>query len=550
MPPISRIPEQLNTLSNSNVFTWPTGKKVILYFTNWGVYGRNYQVKNIPADYITGINYAFYDLRTNSNGNYVPTSGDTWADTDQRYISSDKGLEPLDTWNEENPYYGNFGQLKKLKDSGKNINIGLSVGGWTWSKNFSKAMFTQEGRKDFVDTVISIFKKYDIFNRIDIDWEYISPDSTSYGDPGNSSHKDDAKNFAIFLKMMREALNSNGMRHYEISACTTADPKKMDALPIKEMVMYLDTINIMTYDFADGNWGLQRSTHQTNLYKTDYTEFSIEESVDKMIALGVPSDKIVIGVAYYSRGFSNTSGIGQASSGGSSDMSWEKGIVDYKQLPLPGAIEYYDEKAGGAYSYDPSKKIINSYDSVKSVEEKCKYIMKRNLKGIIVWEASGDVDISSDRSLTMAMYRGLSGKTGNPIPIPKPAPQPTPVPVPVPKPVPVPQPPVGISEWKESTYYKKGDRVSFEGKIYECIHSHTSLISWKPSLVSSLWKLSSQTPPTPVPIPQPNPTPVPVPKPVPVPTPHKECPYLNNKIKTLTISGDIQIEDIKFNIED
>ncbi len=547
MPPISTIPQQLISTSSTK---WPSGKKVILYFTNWGVYGRNYQFKNIPADYITGINYAFYDLRANANGNFVPTSGDTWADMDQRYISADKGLEPLDSWNEENAYYGNFGQIKKLLDSGKNINIGLSVGGWTWSKNFSTSMFTQQSRQDFVDTVIALFKKYKIFNRLDIDWEYISPSTTSYGESGNTSHPDDAKNFAIFLKMMRDALNANGMGHYEISACTTANPKKMEALPIKEMVRYLDTINIMTYDFADGNWGLTKATHQTNLYKTDYTEFSIEEAVDKMISLGVPSDKIVIGAAYYSRGFGNTSGIAQSSSGGSTDMSWEKGIVDYKQLPLPGAQEYYDEKAGGGYSYDPVRKILNSYDTVKSIEEKCKYIMKRNLKGIIVWEASGDTDINSSRSLTKTLYRGLSGNSSNPVPIPVPVP--TPVPIPLPVPVPQPTPPTGeIPEWKESTYYKKGDRVSYRDKIYECINSHASLASWQPPFVQSLWKLvDSATPkPTPVPVPTPQP-PKPTPLPVPVPQPPKSCPYLNNKIKTLTIKGNIQIEDIKFNLED
>ena len=551
MPPIGRVPsdESVST-KGSKIFSWPTDKKVILYFTNWGVYARNYQVKDIPVDYITGINYAFYDLKQNTAGNYIPTSGDTWADTDQRFISADKGLQPLDSWNIESSFYGNFGQLKKLLDSGKKLNIGLSIGGWTWSKNFSHAMFSDSSRADFVSTVIDLFKKYPIFNRIDIDWEYISPSTVSYGEPGNVSHPDDAKNFGIFLKMMRDALNQNGMSHYEISACTTADPKKMDALPIKEMNMYLDTVNIMTYDFADGNWGLKKSTHQTNLYKTEYTEFSIQESVDKMISLGIPPGKIIVGVAYYSRGFSNTTGINQPASGGSTDKSWETGIVDYKQLPLPGAVEFYDEKAGGAYSYDSTKKVLNTYDSVKSVEEKCKYIMERNLKGVIVWEASGDVDINSDRSLTKALYRGLSGlgthtpspiQVPTPLPVPKPIPVPVqvPTPLPVPKPIPVPvQLPVQLPvtgsppQWLYPMFYKKDDKVSFEGKIYKCINSHTSLDAWSPRVAYSLWSLVSQKAPDTV-----------------ATTPQKECPYLNDKIKTVTILGEIQIENIKFNIQ-
>lgn len=33
--------------------------KVIGYFTNWGIYERNYQVHNIPAQHLTHIHYAF-----------------------------------------------------------------------------------------------------------------------------------------------------------------------------------------------------------------------------------------------------------------------------------------------------------------------------------------------------------------------------------------------------------------------------------------------------------------------------------------------------------
>jgi chitinase len=254
MPPVGTRPENDDspvTIKSTGIYNWPSDKKLILYFTNWGVYGRNYQVKDLPIDNVTGINYGFYDLRKNTSGNYVPTSGDKWADSDQRYTTAEKGLPPLDTWNDDSGFYGNFGQFKKLKDQGKKFNLGLSVGGWSWSGNFSPSVSNENSRKAFVDEVIAIFKEYPVFNRLDLDWEYISPGSESYGLEANISTPADAGNFAKFMKLMKESLVQNGMGHYEMTACTTADPKKMDALPIKEMVQYLDTINIMTYDFAN-----------------------------------------------------------------------------------------------------------------------------------------------------------------------------------------------------------------------------------------------------------------------------------------------------------
>ncbi|SCE58241.1 cellulose binding domain-containing protein, partial [Streptomyces sp. OspMP-M43] len=65
----------------------PGGDKVNLgYFTNWGVYGRNYHVKNLvtsgSAAKITHINYAFGNVQ---NGKC--TIGDSYADYEKAYTA-------------------------------------------------------------------------------------------------------------------------------------------------------------------------------------------------------------------------------------------------------------------------------------------------------------------------------------------------------------------------------------------------------------------------------------------------------------------------------
>lgn len=47
---------------------------------------------------------------------------------------------------------------------------------------------------------------------------------------------------------------------------------------------------------------------------------------------------------------------------------------------------------------------------------------------------------------------------------------------------------VVMPEWSPNGYsYFTGERVTFEGKYYRCIQSHTSQIDWAPDRAVSLW---------------------------------------------------------------
>jgi len=337
----------------SKRFNTPTGKRAVFYHCNWSGYARNFQVKDIPES-VMDIAYAFWNVLPDG----TIQSTDTWADTDKRYTGADS-VSPPDTWVDEpaKPYYGNFGQFQKLLDNGRKLNLQLSLGGWTLSKNFSPAVSSETTRTNFVNNIIDAFKKYPIFTGVSLDWEYVSNDGVNYGNDGNITSPQDSNNFVLFLKQLREALNKNNMTHYIISMCCVADPTKAK-FDVQKMHPYIDELHIMTYDFHSGAWGESITGHHTNPRKSSKWTFSAEEAADYYISRGVPSTKCFIGAAFYSRGFANTTGIGRAGSGNSPDTSWEAGIVDYKALPLAGATEYIDPESKGAYSYDPTKKIV------------------------------------------------------------------------------------------------------------------------------------------------------------------------------------------------
>src|SRR4051812_16039126 len=50
--------------------------------------------------------------------------------------------------------------------------------------------------------------------------------------------------------------------------------------------------------------------------------------------------------------------------------------------------------------------------------------------------------------------------------------------------------------WAPNTAYTVGQLVTYGGKIYKCIQSHTSQVGWEPPNVPALWGLQSGTVPT------------------------------------------------------
>jgi len=135
---------------------------VSAYFADWDVYGRGYYVKNIPADKINVIQYAF------GVPSFDPASGavgcnilDPWADYQQVYWDGTNSVDGQgdDPSNPDQHLFGNFNQLAKLKAAHPGLKIEISLGGWTKSTWFSDLAATPERRQAFVSACIDTFIK-------------------------------------------------------------------------------------------------------------------------------------------------------------------------------------------------------------------------------------------------------------------------------------------------------------------------------------------------------------------------------------------------------
>jgi len=392
-------------------------KDILYYTTSWSIYGRNHHIIDLPIEEnvddikIPSMAFAFFDLKKNKKGYYVPFDPDPYASVEKMYTTN--SIDPPDKWYPKTePPYGIFGQIKKLRDLGAQFRFSLSIGGWSYSKYFNYVAETEASRKAFVDETLLILKKYpEIFDGVNIDWEYPSDKGESLGLEGNISRKGDGTNFVLLIRLLQETLKKNNLGHYKVSAATTAAPEKMD-FPIFDLCEALDEVHVMTYDF-EGSWS-KNTGHHTNLYDTEFSKYSADKGIKAYLKAGVPASKLYLGAAFYTRGFANCDGMNQECSGVFPHKSWEEGVLDYKAVEsLPKDYEQkWDDVAKAHYRYSAKERALVSYDSPRSIAEKCKYVWENDLAGIIVWETSGDYEYNHPKSLMKALYNGL--RTGPP----------------------------------------------------------------------------------------------------------------------------------------
>jgi chitinase len=125
----------------------------------------------------------------------------------------------------------------------------LSIGGWSWSKNFSLAVRTAMSRESLANSIVELFDEWPCFSGVSIDWEYLSNDGVNYGNEGNIAHKDDSENFAKFVELLRGIFNRKGWTHYTIAMCFTPAPEKIK-FDVKRLIPLLDEWHVMTYEYT------------------------------------------------------------------------------------------------------------------------------------------------------------------------------------------------------------------------------------------------------------------------------------------------------------
>ena len=382
--------------------------KKVGYFIQWGIYGRQYYVKNLDtsgqAARLTHVNYAFGNV--DATGKCA--SGDPWADY-QRPVPAEESVDGV----ADQPgqaLNGNFNQLRKLKVKYPKLKVLISLGGWSWSKYFSDASLTDASRKAFVSSCVDVFLSTGVFDGVDLDWEWPG----SEGNAGNIIRPEDKQNFTLLLKEFRQQLDKLGRtkrKHYDLTAFLPAAPAKIDAgFEVRKVFKYLDFGTVQGYDMH-GTWE-PLTNHQSALFEPKgqpvQPDFTVAGALNAWADRGAPKRQLVMGVPYYSQGWTGVTnanhGLFQPSTGPAAGV-FGPGNEDYKnvvKLTTQGFTVYRDVRAGFAWVFDGTT--FWTYDDPFVITEKMAYVRLRGFGGAMVWSLDGD---DANGTLTRTIDRTL-----------------------------------------------------------------------------------------------------------------------------------------------
>jgi chitinase len=148
----------------------------------------------------------------------------------------------------------------------------------------------------------------------------------------------------------------------------------------------------MSYDYFGPSDPL--SGHHTGLYTSsqDTSKSSTDASVKAYLAAGVPAQKIVVGIAFYGKGWEMESGDNKGLFRKPKNFVRAGGYTFLKDSMINqnGYTRYWDEEVNAPYLFHAEKNIFITYDDEQSVKAKCDYIKKNNLGGAMFWEYNSD----------------------------------------------------------------------------------------------------------------------------------------------------------------
>lgn len=404
-------------------------RKVVGYFPEWA-YNRaeqgNFMVTDLQWDYLTHIQYSFgmVDPKTNKImlGDKKAAIEEDFAGRKILHKGKEIKLDPT------LPYKGHFNLLQTMKKQYPNVELLMSVGGWAGTRGFYTMIDTDEGIETFANSCVDFLRQYN-FDGIDIDFEYPSATSTC----GNPLDQDLAEprraklneRYDKLMDVLREKLdtaaNQDG-KYYYLTAAVTASSWVLGGMSSHEFTKNLDFLSVMSYDFH-GGWN-EYVENLANIYPDPADRETASMAMPTLCMDwayryyrgALPSEKILMGIPYYTRGWENVTGGTNGLHGNSKTPAGGKYNVwgdDDNNDGVPDTAganpiwhvknlldtdsnlkRYWDDVGKVPYVWQSNEKVFLSYEDEQSIDERVKYIKDKNLGGALIWVMNGDYGLN------------------------------------------------------------------------------------------------------------------------------------------------------------
>jgi len=285
---------------------------------------------------------------------------------------------------------GNLAALTALRHDHPDLTVLVSVGGWLWSGGFSDMALTKASRAVFIDSVDTFITRYDL-DGLDIDWEY--PGLPGAGHP---FRPEDKHNYTLLLKELRTRFNKMQRkmhRHLYLTIAAGANADFLDHTEMAEVQKYVDTVNLMAYDYYEPTDDKTTGNHAPLFTDpADPKAISGDRSVREYEQAGVPASKIVLGIPFYGHVWGQVPSInnGLFQPGQPVPNVYANYGAIVSNMLGQGYTRYWDGAASVPYLYNADKQIFVSYEDPQSLALKCKYVLDHQLAGVMFWDYSGD----------------------------------------------------------------------------------------------------------------------------------------------------------------
>jgi chitinase len=340
-------------------------------------------VSAIPADSLTDLIYAF---------------GEPGADNECHRPGHAQANE--------------FAQLRELRRSHPHLRLLLSIGGWGGAPQFSNAALTPRSRRAFAQSCISEYVVRSGFDGIDIDWEFPVHGGII---PSRPQDRTDATALLREIRTQLNALAATTHRQYYLTIAAPAGTWQQggayspaDSYDLRAVAGIVDWLNVMTYDMNNifspvsaFNAPLRMDPHDPAPAAQRKLD-NLTGAVQFYESHGVPASKIVLGMAFYGRGFTDVSatnaGLYSKFKGVFPETPWS--TVKTRFLTDPAWQKHWSGTAQAPWIYNTRTHVFFSYDDARSMAIKAGFVRQAHLRGAMFWVLGED---DAQQSLLQAL---------------------------------------------------------------------------------------------------------------------------------------------------
>lgn len=248
------------------------------------------------------------------------------------------------------------------------VKVIMSIGGWGNCEGFPPTAASPEKRLRFITQVVDFCLQYG-YDGVDLDWEFVSNDQ-------------ERENFSALVRELSVALKAENPPLL-LTMATPSGPYWGRWISYETLHPYFDYIGFMTYDYH-GPWS-DHSGHNSPLFTCQNDPCgSVDDTFSYALIREIPLEKLLLGIPFFGRSF-NTDGLYR-----SSNRSDYFNYSDIQKLLASGWEYNWDSCSQVPFLLDPSKTTLLSFDDVRSVFQKCRYVLDKGAAGIIIWEITGD----------------------------------------------------------------------------------------------------------------------------------------------------------------